>query len=762
MRKLIAGSILSLALAWAGAARAQCPSFEVDRKDDTKKVLSGAGCVHNEVVVIDGSQMVQVGQEMKPLVLCAEDDCHLVDPTLTLTGAGAEAAALKGVELARQANATAEWDEVVVFTLNFGPKDALAPLFFRAMNGQGQLINDVANIGLPQGARDPAKPYVGVIAGGNTKDIDADPFGKAHGACKGTRSLCVENVYAYFDSLAQATAGLFGPNLVGLSTMPASKTTLVTFENGTVSPKMPMEMGGPSTTVWNAFLNLGGSILGGNTWTNAGNGTWALAKPSPLQGVSAPYQGSQALRFHPVDLYIMGLIPAAEVGDIQSFTDVSPSNVSNPAATSKFDGKVGPSMGIKFSGVSLVASPKILRFSDVVAANGGERMPASDAAPQAIRQLWVVVTKGTPPTGPGDAAAEDAGIKDWDGLVALGKHRRAFNNYFYAMTGYKGRVVTSTSAIDEGGLFEFGDPRDDAKSFVAEGVTNLSFPGIQEIKNSGGKQYSAMRFDTPGEGGKIRYDAAAHPISIPVGSGGNTRVTVRMRIPYDEEKLRQFRGGDLGGGLFARLELAGANKTVELPVNESAYLIPDGKFHNYTADLGGEAGIATGFTLTPASQALSGVEVDYIQFSTTSWKDGDKGCPSPWNPSIPLAENQEGGEKSDGWPDDEDNCKLWYNPGQEDDNGNGVGDACEDYDADNVPNTCDNCPTTSNNQQTDNQGIQGVGDACDGSPKPKACFYEPSAVAGPASASGGAALFGGLMLLGVVVLGSLRRRRRRR
>ena len=42
----------------------------------------------------------------------------------------------------------------------------MGPLFYRARNGQGQLINEVGNIGLPQGARDPNKPYVGVIGAG--------------------------------------------------------------------------------------------------------------------------------------------------------------------------------------------------------------------------------------------------------------------------------------------------------------------------------------------------------------------------------------------------------------------------------------------------------------------------------------------------------------------------------------------------------------------------------------------------------------------
>ena len=68
---------------------------------------------------------------------------------------------------------------------------------------------------------------------------------------------------------------------------------------------------------------------------------------------------------------------------------------------------------------------------------------------------------------------------------------------------------------------------------------------------------------------------------------------------------------------------------------------------------------------------------------------------------------------ADGWPDEElvclessntaaqkcikDNCPKIPNSGQEDFDGNGVGDACEnDIDADGIPNREDNCPFVPN------------------------------------------------------------------
>lgn len=81
----------------------------------------------------------------------------------------------------------------------------------------------------------------------------------------------------------------------------------------------------------------------------------------------------------------------------------------------------------------------------------------------------------------------------------------------------------------------------------------------------------------------------------------------------------------------------------------------------------------------------------------------------------------------DGWPDqqlpcsnasncNQDNCPTIPNSGQEDTNGNGIGDACEsDADGDSISNENDNCPLVFNRDQSD-QDRDTIGDVCDNCP----------------------------------------------
>ncbi|MCC7516953.1 MAG: thrombospondin type 3 repeat-containing protein, partial [Pseudomonadales bacterium] len=91
-----------------------------------------------------------------------------------------------------------------------------------------------------------------------------------------------------------------------------------------------------------------------------------------------------------------------------------------------------------------------------------------------------------------------------------------------------------------------------------------------------------------------------------------------------------------------------------------------------------------------------------------------------YNAATQVSSNTVPDSDADGVVDATDNCPLVANPGQEDTDNDGLGDACDttptgDTDGDGVDNATDNCPLVANPAQTDTDG-DGTGDACDSTP----------------------------------------------
>lgn len=154
---------------------------------------------------------------------------------------------------------------------------------------------------------------------------------------------------------------------------------------------------------WSFLLDAGSSPLGGNHWVDLGDGRYR-ATPGPLA-------------YSPLDLYLMGLLSAAEVPPIRRLVEVAGCPEAECAGW-------GPTT----TEIELAASLEAISIDQIIAAEG-PRIPPAGAAPVLLRQAWIHAV----PEGEGP---------DLQALDYLEELRPIWEQAFADMTGGLGTVRT--------------------------------------------------------------------------------------------------------------------------------------------------------------------------------------------------------------------------------------------------------------------------------------------------------------------------------
>lgn len=126
---------------------------------------------------------------------------------------------------------------------------------------------------------------------------------------------------------------------------------------------------------WSYFMDSGGSPMEGNGWRENADSTFTSTS------------SITHANYHPLDLYLMGLIPPAEVPDFY-FID-SPDLSALGTAGRNINRSTGPSWN---RAVTIGGTKQVIGIGDIIRAEG-VRVPASDVAPKQFKIGFVLVVR---------------------------------------------------------------------------------------------------------------------------------------------------------------------------------------------------------------------------------------------------------------------------------------------------------------------------------------------------------------------------------
>lgn len=144
---------------------------------------------------------------------------------------------------------------------------------------------------------------------------------------------------------------------------------------------------------WSFFVDAGGGLAGGNRFEDLGAGRFRVLRADPA-----------TMAFSPLDLYLMGLVPASEVAPFGLLTPTSvPATPVDPGAGAPVNAGTFPWMGPEE--LVIEATRREITIDEVIEANG-PRMPVFGDAPTELAVTFVLVAAAD--MNPAELAATEA------------------------------------------------------------------------------------------------------------------------------------------------------------------------------------------------------------------------------------------------------------------------------------------------------------------------------------------------------------------